>query len=302
MKSVYKVNLSPFNDESDFNRYMHNERMNGVEWQTIAANLGWHIQKLRRIRERFSFIDPNPSPQIVSIKHTEFLLSQGVHYPSDEAIRHVLDERLPLHFKYIEIADYLGVTEKWLFDWRQRNEYLDTRQQLSPSELDDLIYRLSRDHPDRGEVLTWAHVRAENIKATREEIRTSIHRVDVYLNNIEYRKKDKIKRRVYSVPGPGHLLHLDGNHKLKDFHLCVHAAIDGFSRACTFIRCSDNNKSTTVLEGFMEGVRLYGVPSRVRIDKGGENVLVAECMLNLRGLNRGSVLFGASTHNQRYLY
>jgi len=132
---------------------------------------------------------------------------------------------------------------------------------------------------------------------SRARIRESLKRLDPVAT--ESRKHKATKRRVYNVLGPHHLWHMDGNHKLNRFHLVVHAAIDGYSRACVFAHCSDNNNSTTVLNQFLPAVKEYGCPSRLRTDKGGENVKAAEFMVATRGDGRGSVLVGKSTHNQR---
>lgn len=59
-----------------------------------------------------------------------------------------------------------------------------------------------------------------------------------------------------------------------------------------FLNASNNNKACTVLKHFLEAVSEYGLPSRVRSDKGGENVDVSAYMLTQRGPGRGSMITG----------
>ena len=66
-----------------------------------------------------------------------------------------------------------------------------------------------------------------------------------------------------------------------------------------YLKCSSNNRASTVLQLFREACRLFGTPSRVRCDMGVENFDVARYMLQMRGLNRGSIITGSSIHNQR---
>ena len=103
-----------------------------------------------------------------------------------------------------------------------------------------------------------------------------------------------LHRRQYSVSGPNALWHIDGYHKLIRWRTVVHGGIDGFSRPVE----SNNNRA---LSAFQAGVSEYGVPSRVRTDRGGENVEIARYMLQdpARGPGRGSVITGRSVHNQR---
>ena len=79
----------------------------------------------------------------------------------------------------------------------------------------------------------------------------------------------------------------------------IHGGIDGFTRAITYLRCSDNNRASTVLACFRGAVSNFMLPSRVCCDMGGENVEVARLMLVERGMNRHSVITGSSVHNQR---
>ena len=50
---------------------------------------------------------------------------------------------------------------------------------------------------------------------------------------------------------------------------------------------------------FQEAVYEFGLPLRVRSEKGGENVQVCDMMLERRGYGRRSFITNKSTHNQR---
>ena len=91
----------------------------------------------------------------------------------------------------------------------------------------------------------------------------------------------------------------DGHHKLIRWRLVTHGGIDGYSRLIVYLQCSSNNKASTVYTLFLEATRRYGLPSRVRSDQGGENYTVAVHMLRHRGVDRNSMITGASIHNQR---
>lgn len=92
---------------------------------------------------------------------------------------------------------------------------------------------------------------------------------------------------------------VDGHHKLVRWRFVTHCSIDGYSRLIVFMKCSTNDKSTTVLECFLGAIQKYGLPSRVRTDQGQENILVAQYMIQNCGHSRGSIITGSFVHNQR---
>jgi len=61
----------------------------------------------------------------------------------------------------------------------------------------------------------------------------------------------------------------------------------------TGLHASTNNRASTVLEVFLDAVRCYGLPSRMRGDRGGENKDVSVFMILARGPNRCSFMWGS---------
>ena len=84
---------------------------------------------------------------------------------------------------------------------------------------------------------------------------------------------------MYSVPSSNYLWHIDGLHCLIRWKVVIHGGIDGFSRRIVYLHASSNNRAETVFLLFRGAVLECGWPSRVRSDKGGENIEVARAML-----------------------
>ena len=154
-------------------------------------------------------------------------------------------------------------------------------------------------HPDSGYRMIEGVLRSEGVLIQRERVRQSLSRVDPA--GIQRRLTRVLHRRQYYVPSPNALWHIDGNHKLVRWRFVIHGCINGFSRFIVYLKSCSNNRADTVLQCFCEAVTQLGLPSRVRSDMGGENILVARFMLEHpeRGPGRGSMITGRSVHNQR---
>jgi hypothetical protein len=61
----------------------------------------------------------------------------------------------------------------------------------------------------------------------------------------------------------------------------------------TGLRASTDNRASTVLSVFLEAVQAYGMPSRMRGDRGGENKDVSVFMIMTNGPNRASFMWGS---------
>jgi hypothetical protein len=59
------------------------------------------------------------------------------------------------------------------------------------------------------------------------------------------------------------------------------------------IRASSNNRSETVLDVFLTAALEQGFPSRLRGDRGGENIACAIYMVMRNGPNRASFMWGS---------
>lgn len=169
-----------------------------------------------------------------------------------------------------------------------------TYSQISDSTLDNLVSKLSLNFR-----MISSFLRTSGYRIQERRVRDSLARVDPLSLAYRRSRNHAVVRRVYRVPYPNAIWHIDCNLSLVRWKFVVQGGVDGYSRLITFLHCSSDNTASTMLKSFVSGGRQFGFPSRVRSDYGGENFDVAKLMLYIRGENRGSHLTGKSIHNQR---
>ena len=178
---------------------------------------------------------------------------------------------------------------------------------ISDAHLDRLVRKFKRSRPGAGIRYVVGYLRSRSIKVLRRRVLESIARVDGIGQAL--RRHEHIVRRPYKSLRPNYMWHCDGHHKLIRWGIVIHGFIDGYCRTVSStsiffqmyaqwkqvigIQASNNNRARTVARLFIRSVRRYGIPSRVRGDRGGENLDVAALIVLLRGDKRGSFIWGS---------
>ena len=179
---------------------------------------------------------------------------------------------------------------------------LQTRKRFSSmpeQDFIDLIRNLANEHPNSGyrEIRSLLKTRTPPVKIQRDRLQKILREVDPA--GVARRWATTIRRRNYHVPTANYMWHIDTHHKLIRWKLVIDGCIDGYSRVIPYLKAHTNNLAITALDDFLNGVKEFGVPGRVRADGGSEFNHVAKFMNGLDETER--LIRGKSVHNQRYV-
>ena len=189
--------------------------------------------------------------------------------------------------QWAAIAKCLSVSAGTLSRRRIQFGILDYSE-VNEEEFDWNVRDILRITPFSAETYVRGALRARRIYVQRWKIREALQRID--LVNRAVRRRCTIQRRLYNFKKPNPLWHIDSDHELIHWRFVLHGCIDGYSRAIVYIKCFSNNRAGTILQCFMDGIQEFGIPLRVRGDRGAEHVNVARFMIDQKELSRGSFM------------
>ena len=119
-------------------------------------------------------------------------------------------------------------------------------------------------------------------------------------------QQNRLRRRLYTNPGPNFLWHVDSYDKLKPYGICINGAADGFSHMVMWLHAYTTNSNPRVISGYFtdEVEDRSGTPTQIRADLGTENCSVEQMQMFSRSthddeFSERCYITGSSNHNQR---
>jgi hypothetical protein len=191
--------------------------------------------------------------------------------------------------KLTELAKVLGLHRNTL---RRRLKEAGMSREFSTitnANLDELLRAYKQRRPESGLRYAIGYLRTRGLKVQHKRVMMSLKRIDGLGRILRHRQVTQ--RRTYTAKRPNAIWHVDGHHKLIRWGIVIHGFIDGYCQI-TALHASSNNRAITVLELLLHGIDEFGHPSRLRGDRGSENVYIAVYMIIKKGPKRVSFIWG----------
>ncbi len=126
-------------------------------------------------------------------------------------------------FTTVKMAELLGVSVRTI-ERRFHDFGLSVRAtytEITDVQLDETVRGIMLIFPNTGYKRLSSYLRSRGIHIQQKRVRQAMRRVDPEGTILRALEMNVIKRRVYSVPSPLALWHIDGNHKLIRYILSI---------------------------------------------------------------------------------
>lgn len=227
--------------------------------------------------------------------------SEDVEFDEEGIIRYYFHKG----FEYKEILLFLGTYHDYHISYstllRRLKQYGIGRreQQIDYATVRRRISEINREAGSlSGYRSVWHTLEMEGLRVPRIVVEEMLREIDP--QGTAARKAHRLKRRVYSNPGPNYSWHIDGYDKLKHWGFPIHGGIDGFSRKILWLNVTRSNNSPDNIASFYLNIvrELGGCPVELVSDLGTENGLAAAIQSFFRD-NPDAHRYVSSPRNQR---
>lgn len=176
-----------------------------------AEALAYLAQAYRAISE---FVDSLQSSVTRLHSQAQLVRTGTIGPPSFDIPQHQLQYLIENRFSVPQIAQLMGVSVSTI---RRRMSDYDlsiraTYYPISDEELDQLVAGVQQQFPNWGNRQMYGYLLNHRMRVQFHCVRESQGRIDP--EGSMMRRLQCLHRRCYSVRGPQHLWHVDGNHKL----------------------------------------------------------------------------------------
>ena len=160
------------------------------------------------------------STRLLQDRYHEFMFSRQSEAPVLQSVCagrprfDIPEQQLQFRFTGTQMAEIIGVSLRTVR--RRMTDYglniSDQYADVTDHELEHLVMGIEMEFPTCGQKQMMGHLRARGYRVQQVRLREIMRRVDP--EGSIMRRLTVLNRRRYSVPAPGSLWHIDGNHKL----------------------------------------------------------------------------------------
>ena len=201
-----------------------------------------------------------------------------------ETLNAVVKDYFKKGYTYTEILEFLKVHHKAkisLSTLKRTLKKLNCFRRPLPgkrADFDEVKEVIGEELYGSGPILgyrrLWSHLNTSGVLVRREDVRLALLELDP--QNVDKRRRRRLRRRKYHSPGPNFVWHFDGHDKLKPYGISIHGCIDGYSRRIIWLEVAASNKVPELIaKHYLDAIKqMEGKPKIVKADNGTEHSVI----------------------------